>query len=136
MRKMVCGLSGMVVLLSSLAQAQSVSTVKIGFSSPLTGPQASAGQDNLGGLQMAIDQLNSKALVIGGKKIHFEILSQDDQGDPKVGVAVAQTLVDAGIKAIIGPYNSGVTIPASRVYNEAGIVMATVASNPKITQVG
>jgi ABC-type branched-subunit amino acid transport system substrate-binding protein len=123
-------------IIPAFASAQEVQTVKIGFSSPLTGPQASAGKDNQGGLQMAVERLNTQGLVIGGKKIKFEIVAEDDQADPKSGVGVAQKLVDQGVKAIVGPYNSGVTIPASRVYNDAGIVTATVASNPKITQQG
>jgi len=123
-------------LLPAFAFAQEVQTVKIGFSSPLTGPQASAGKDNQGGLELAIERLNSQGLVIGGKKIKFEVVAEDDQADPKSGVAAAQKLVDIGVKAVVGPYNSGVTIPASRVYNEAGVVTATVASNPKVTEQG
>jgi len=126
---------GMLLLVSLPALAQT-ETVKIGFSSPLTGPQAAAGADNQGGLQMAIDLLNAQGLVIGGKKILFQALIEDDQGDSKVGVAVAQKLVDAGVSAVIGPYNSGVSIPASRIYNGAGIVMASVASNPRLTLQG
>ncbi|AMP06680.1 receptor ligand binding region family protein [Collimonas pratensis] len=120
----------------ALAMAQETQEVKIGFSSPLTGPQASAGRDNQGGLAMAIDKLNSQGMVIGGKKIKFVAQMEDDQADPRAGVAVAQKLVDMGVKAVVGPYNSGVTIPASRVYNDAGIVMGTVASNPKVTLQG
>lgn len=123
-------------LLPAIASGQEMQIVKIGFSSPLTGPQASAGQDNQGGLQLAIERLNTQGMVIGGKKIKFQLVTEDDQGDPKSGVGVAQKLVDLGVKAIVGPYNSGVTIPASRIYNDAGIVTATVASNPKITQQG
>lgn len=119
-----------------MSLAQNSTTVKIGFSGPLTGPQASAGVDNQGGLQMAIEQLNSQGLIIGGKKIQFVAMMEDDQGDPRSGVIVAQKLVDNGVKAIIGPYNSGVTIPASRIYNNAGIVMATVASNSQVTLQG
>jgi len=125
-----------IAVIPAIAFAQEVQTVKIGFSSPLTGPQASAGKDNQGGLQLAVERLNTQGLVIGGKKIKFEIIAEDDQADPRSGVGAAQKLVDQGVKAIVGPYNSGVTIPASRVYNEAGIVTATVASNPKITQQG
>jgi branched-chain amino acid transport system substrate-binding protein len=121
---------------SAASYAQDAQVVKIGFSSPLSGPQASAGKDNQGGLQMAIDRLNSQGFTVGGKKVRFEALMEDDQADPRAGVTVAQKLVDAGVKAIIGPYNSGVTIPASKVYNDAGIVMATVASNPKVTEQG
>ena len=126
----------MLAALPALAMAQETQTVQIGFSSPLTGAQAQAGKDNQGGLQMAIDKLNTQGMVIGGKKIKFEAVMEDDQADPRSGVGVAQKLVDMHVKAIIGPYNSGVTIPASRVYNDAGLVMATVASNPKITQQG
>jgi ABC-type branched-subunit amino acid transport system substrate-binding protein len=110
--------------------------VKIGFSSPLTGPQAAAGKDNETGARMAVDQLNEKKFIIGGKAVTFQLLPEDDQADPKAGVAVAQKLVDAKVKAVLGPYNSGVAIPASKLYNDAGIVMATVGTNPRITQQG
>jgi branched-chain amino acid transport system substrate-binding protein len=110
--------------------------VKIGMTSPLSGAQAAIGKDNANGAQMAIDQLNQQGLVIGGSKIKFELLNEDDQADPKIGVQVAQKLVDAGVKAVIGPYNSGVAVPASRVYNDAQIVLAVIASNPKITMQG
>ncbi len=113
--------------------AQQVQTVNIGFSSPLSGPQASAGLDNQGGLILAIEHLNAQGIVIGGKKILFHVIMEDDQGDPATGVQVAQKLVDAGVKAVIGPYNSGISIPASRIYDAAGIVMATVSSNPSVT---
>ena len=110
--------------------------VKIGFTSPLTAAQAAVGKDNENGARMAIDQLNQQGMVIGGEKIKFELQVEDDQADPKVGVQVAQKLVDAGVKAVIGPYNSGVAMPASRVYNDAQIVLAVIASNPKITLQG
>ncbi len=126
----------MLAAFPALAMAQETQEVKIGFSSPLTGPQASAGRDNQGGLAMAIDKLNAQGMVIGGKKIKFVGQMEDDQADPRSGVSVAQKLVDMGVKAVVGPYNSGVTIPASRVYNDAGIVMGTVASNPKVTLQG
>ena len=123
-------------LASSVSWAQEAQVIKIGFSSPLSGPQAAAGKDNQGGFLMAIERLNSQGITVGGKKVKFEPLVEDDQADPRAGVTVAQKLVDAGVKAIVGPYNSGVTIPASKVYNDAGIVMATVASNPKVTEQG
>lgn len=110
--------------------------VKIGFSSPMTGAQAAAGKDNANGVKMAIDELNAKGVKVDGKKVTFELLVEDDQADPKSGVQAAQKLVDAGVKAVVGPYNSGVAIPASRVFNDASIVMATVGSNPKITMQG
>ncbi|RJG06102.1 branched-chain amino acid ABC transporter substrate-binding protein [Noviherbaspirillum cavernae] len=126
----------LLVLVPAIAFAQDVQVVKIGFSSPLSGPQSAAGKDNQGGVQMAVDRLNAQGMVVGGKKLKFELQIEDDQADPRAGVSVAQKLVDSGVKAVIGPYNSGVTIPASKVYNDAGIVIATVSSNPKITQQG
>ena len=139
MFKRVTGLNiiaASLALIPAFALAQETQVVKIGFSSPLTGPQASAGKDNQGGLMLAVERLNAQGIVVGGKKLKFEVIAEDDQADPKSGVGAAQKLVDQGIKAIVGPYNSGVTIPASRVFNDAGVVVATVASNPKITQQG
>lgn len=129
-------LSCFLALLPIIASAQQQITVPIGFSSPLSGSQAAAGTDNQGGLQMAIDQLNSQGLIIGGRKVQFKALMQDDQADPRAGVSVAQLLVDAGVKAVIGPYNSGVAIPASRIYDHAGIPMLSVSSSPRLTQQG
>jgi len=122
------------VVLSAASAAQEV--VKIGLSSPLTGAQAPAGKDNENGARMAVEQLNRNKLTVAGKVVSFQLLAEDDQGDPKAGVAVAQKLVDSKVKAVLGPYNSGVAIPASKVYNDAGVVMATVGTNPRITQQG
>jgi len=115
----------------ALAQDQ---VVRIGVSGPLSGANAFAGKDDENGVRLAVDELNAQKIKVGGKVIRFELLSEDDQGDPKAGVNVAQKFVDAGVKFVLGPYNSGVAIPASRVYNDAGILMSTVGTNPKITQ--
>ncbi|RJF99817.1 branched-chain amino acid ABC transporter substrate-binding protein [Noviherbaspirillum saxi] len=121
--------------LVGMAYAQET-VVKIGHSGPLSGAQSFAGKDNENGVRLAIEELNAKPITVGGKKLKFELLSEDDQADPKAGVNVAQKLIDSGVKFVVGPYNSGVAIPASRVYNDAGVIMATVGSNPKITEQG
>ncbi|GGY55328.1 branched-chain amino acid ABC transporter substrate-binding protein [Pseudoduganella albidiflava] len=110
--------------------------VRIGHSGPLSGAQAFSGKDNENGARLAVEELNAKPVTIGGKKLRFELVSEDDQGDPKAGVNVAQKLADGGVRYVVGPYNSGVAIPASRVYANAGVVVASVASNPKLTQQG
>lgn len=110
--------------------------VKIGFASPLTGPQAHYGQDNLRGAQMAIEELNSRNTRIGGKAVRFELVVADDQADPRIGTVVAQRLVDAGIRGMVGHFNSGVTIPASRIYHDAGIPQLSVSTNVKYTRQG
>jgi branched-chain amino acid transport system substrate-binding protein len=95
--------------------------VKIGASAPLTGPQAHIGKDNENGTRMAIEDANAKGVSIGGKKARFELLSEDDQTDPKTATIVAQKLVDAKVNGVIGHLNSGTTIPASRIYSDNGI---------------
>ncbi|MEO7495021.1 MAG: branched-chain amino acid ABC transporter substrate-binding protein [Massilia sp.] len=120
--------------LAALAQG---AAVKIGVSGPLSGANAFAGKDDESGARLAIEELNARrAVSVAGQPLRFELVSEDDQGDPKTGVTVAQKLIDAGVHFVLGPYNSGVAIPASRLYSEAGVVMSTVGTNPKITQAG
>lgn len=95
--------------------------VRIGASAPLTGPQAHLGKDNENGTRMAIDDANSKGLVIGGRKIRFELISEDDQADPKTATIVAQKLVDNKVNGVIGHLNSGTSIPAAKIYSDNGI---------------
>jgi len=122
--------------ISAMNTAAAQETVKIGHTGPLSGAQAFSGKDNENGARLAIEELNAKPITVGGKKIRFELLSEDDQGDPKAGVQVAQKFIDSGVRYVVGPYNSGVAIPASRAYNDAGVLIATVATNPKVTQQG
>jgi branched-chain amino acid transport system substrate-binding protein len=103
----------------ALSAAQLPGVVRIGFASPLTGPQAHYGRDNRNGAQMAIDELNERRAAIGARFVRFELASEDDQADPKTGTLVAQRLVDMGIKGMVGHFNSGVTIPASRIYHDS-----------------
>lgn len=105
----------------SAAAADTGGVVKLGQSSPLTGPQAHIGKDNDNGARLAIDEINAGKPVIGGKPVTFEILSEDDQADPKTATIVAQRLVDEGVVGVIGHLNSGATIPASKVYSDNNI---------------
>jgi len=121
-------------LLSACAFAQERQVIKLGFSSPLSGPQAAAGKDALNGVQMGIERLNRQNLQLDGKAIHFELLVRDDKASAQEGAAVARELVAAGVRAVLGPFNSGVALSAAKIYNDAGVVALTVASNPKVTQ--
>ena len=107
---------------SDQAAASGDLVVRIGAAAPLTGNQAHIGKDNESGTRMAIDDANTKGIVIGGRKIHFELISEDDQADPKTATIVAQKLVDNKVSGIIGHLNSGTTIPASKIYSDNGIV--------------
>jgi ABC-type branched-subunit amino acid transport system substrate-binding protein len=112
--------------------AQASHTIKIGIAGPMTGGDAKMGQEfeKVGRLV-----LEERKGMVAGHKIEFVV--EDDKSDPKEAVAVANKLVNAGVKAVIGHYNSSCTIPASDVYNEAGIIqMASTSSNPKITERG
>ena len=111
--------------------------VKLGHVAPMTGPQAHLGKDNENGAVLAIEELNAKGMEIGGAKVKFELVAEDDAADPKQGAIVAQKLVDAKVNGVIGHLNSGTTIPASKLYADAGIPQISgSATNPKYTQQG
>jgi branched-chain amino acid transport system substrate-binding protein len=112
--------------LSAGAYAQQV--VKIGHVAPISGPSAHLGKDNENAARMAIDELNAKGFTIGGKKVTLQLVSEDDGADPKQGTAVAQKLVDAHVNGVIGHLNSGTTVPASKIYNDAGIPQISPAT--------
>jgi branched-chain amino acid transport system substrate-binding protein len=122
---------------AGMASAQDMQVVKIGHVAPMSGSQAHYGKDNENGVRMAIEELNTQNIVIGGKKIKFEIAAEDDAADPKQGTAVAQKLCDAKVAGVVGHLNSGTTIPASKVYNDCGIPHVTgAATNPNLTKPG
>jgi branched-chain amino acid transport system substrate-binding protein len=111
--------------------------VKIGHAGPLTGGIAHLGKDNENGARLAIDEANEAKITIDGKQVKFALVAEDDQADPKVGTTVAQKMVDAKVVGVVGHLNSGVTIPASSIYNQATIPMITgSATNPKLTEQG
>ena len=95
--------------------------VKIGSVAPVTGPQNHIGKDNENGAQMAIDEANAQGMMLDGKKAKFVLVSEDDAADPKTATNVAQKLVDQKVKGVIGHLNSGTTIPASKIYHDAGV---------------
>ena len=122
---------------AGLAMAQDVQVVKIGHVAPMSGGQAHYGKDNTNGALMAVEELNAQNIVIGGKKIKFELQAEDDAADPKQGTAVAQKLCDSKVAGVVGHLNSGTTIPASKIYNDCGIPHITgAATNPNLTKPG
>jgi branched-chain amino acid transport system substrate-binding protein len=111
--------------------------IKIGHVGPLTGGIAHLGKDNENGARLAIEEANAAKIKIDGKDAKFVLVAEDDQADPKVGTTVAQKLVDAKVAGVVGHLNSGTTIPASAIYNQAGIPVITgSATNPKLTEQG
>ncbi|NMM04766.1 branched-chain amino acid ABC transporter substrate-binding protein [Polaromonas sp.] len=125
-----------IAMVAGMASAQDT-VVKIGHVAPMSGSQAHYGKDNENGVRMAIEDLNAQNVVIGGKKIKFELVAEDDAADPKQGTAVAQKLCDSKVAGVVGHLNSGTTIPASKVYNDCGIPHITgAATNPSLTKPG
>jgi branched-chain amino acid transport system substrate-binding protein len=123
------------LLATGAVSAQEV--IKIGHVAPISGAQAHYGKDNENGARMAIEELNTQNITIGGKKVKFELVAEDDAADPKQGTAAATKLCDAKVNGVVGHLNSGTTIPASKIYNDCGIPEITPsATNPKYTQQG
>jgi branched-chain amino acid transport system substrate-binding protein len=119
------------------AEAPQEMVVKIGHAAPLTGGIAHLGKDNENGARLAIDEANTRNIVIDGKKVKFEMLAEDDEEKPDRGPIIAQKFIDAKVAGVVGHLNSGVSIPASTVYAQAGIPMITGSStNPKLTEQG
>ena len=134
--KTICKLSVLAVALSSGA-VFSQDIVKIGHVGPVSGAIAHLGKDNESGARLAIEELNAKGVKIGGKAVKFELVAEDDAADPKQGTAAAQKLVDSDVNGVIGHLNSGTTIPASKIYSDAGIPqISPSATNPKYTRNG
>ncbi|CAG4901787.1 branched-chain amino acid ABC transporter substrate-binding protein [Paraburkholderia gardini] len=127
-------LVGAALTLAPLSGFAEDMTVKVGFAAPLTGVNAGYGKDLQNGVRLAIDEANAQKIKIGDKVAHFDLVSEDDQADPRIGVQAAQKLVDEGVSVVVGHFNSGTTIPASQVYEQAGIpVIDPAATNPTIT---
>ena len=119
------------------APAPAADVIKIAHVGPTSGAIAHLGKDNENGARLAIEELNAKGVMIGGKKMKIELVTEDDAADPKQGTAVAQKLVDAKVQGVIGHLNSGTSIPASKLYSDAGIPqISPSATNPKYTRQG
>ena len=115
------------------AGAQEV--IKIGHVGPTSGPSAHLGKENENAAGMAIDDLNAMGFKINGKPVKFVLLAEDDASDPKQGTAAAQKLVDAKVNGVIGHLNSGTSIPASKIYYDAGIPeISPATTQTKYTQ--
>ena len=123
------------IALAVAGSASAQQVVKIGHVSPTSGPVAHLGKDMENAARMAVEELNAKGIVIGGQKVTFQLVAEDDASDPKQGTAVAQKLVDARVKGVIGHLNSGTSIPASKIYNDAGIPQISPATTaPQYTR--
>ena len=131
-----------IALICSIACASAAcgaqeAVARIGVVAPLTGSIAHLGKDMADGAILAVEDLNAKGLVIGGRRVRFEVVEEDDAADPRTATQVAQKLADMKVNGVVGHLNSGTTIPAANIYDAAGIPqVAPAATNPKYTQAG
>jgi len=128
---------GAVLLFFTCGQLYGQQVVKIGVSSPLTGLGAASGKDMENAVRLAVEEANAQHIKLGGQDVRFEVDSVDDQSDPRIGVQLAQKLVDDGVAVVVGYYNSGVALPSAPVLANAGVpLILPAASNPAITRQG
>ncbi len=121
----------------STPKAPEMQVVKIGSASPLTGAQAHIGIDIRNGVQLAIEDANKAGVTIGGKAVKLEMVAEDDEANPTKATTVAQKLADAKVSGVVGHFNSGASIPASKIYADAGIPQISPSStNPDYTLKG
>jgi len=132
----VLAVSGCAGNTSDDVKADDTQNVVIGFAGPLTGDNALYGKSMLDAVKIAIDELNDSDEA-KDKGITFSVKAEDDMGDPKQAVNVANTLAaDRSVIALVGHFNSGCSIPASAVYEENGLAMISVSTNPQLTDNG
>ncbi len=122
---------------SESLNANSPLVIRLGHAAPLTGPQSHIGKDNENGARLAVEDANAANIRFGDRAVRFELIGEDDQADPRQGNLVAQKFADARVNAVIGHLNSGTTIPASKLYADAGIPQVSPsATNPAYTMQG
>lgn len=133
-RLLALGVVGAAALLAGCDNAPTV--IKIGVAQPMSGPLAALGQDMHNGVKLAVDELNKSGFKLKGKTVTLEIVAVDDRADAETGKQVAQQLVDAGVVAVIGHLNSGVSIAAAPLYAQKNIAQLAISTNPKYTELG
>ncbi|RJQ49590.1 MAG: branched-chain amino acid ABC transporter substrate-binding protein [Nitrospiraceae bacterium] len=131
-KRILLSLCAIVFLFGCVKKEDAV--IKIGIAGPMTGDQAKMGTDFKNGVSLAVEEWNARGGVLGKK---ITTLVEDDQHDPKQAVSIANKLVNSGVVGVIGHFNSSCSIPASDVYNRAGIPMISPGStNPQLTEKG
>jgi branched-chain amino acid transport system substrate-binding protein len=116
------------------ASNPSFAEIKIGIGIPATGPNAAFGEQIKRGVDQALEDINAKGGWLGEKLVS---VVGDDRSDPKEGVSIANKFISDNVKFVVGHFNSGVSIPASKEYAEGGILEISPAStNPRLTDEG
>ena len=131
MKKVLC-----IILMTILAGCthQDENVIKIGAAGPMTGDQSKMGVDLRNAVELAVAEWNARGGVLGKKIV---MLAGDDQADPKQAVSIANKFINQKAVAVVGHWNSSCSIPTSKYYNDANIVMISPATtNPLFTLQG
>jgi branched-chain amino acid transport system substrate-binding protein len=122
------------ILSASGCVRQDDNVIRIGAAGPMTGDQSKMGMDLKNAAELAVSEWNEKGGVLGKKIV---LLAGDDQADPKQAVSIANKFINQKVAGIVGHWNSSCSIPASKYYNDANIVMISPATtNPQFTRQG
>jgi branched-chain amino acid transport system substrate-binding protein len=125
---------GLALALSAAAAGHATAQIKIAVGGPMTGGSAAFGAQLKQGVEQAVADINAAGGILGQKLV---LSVGDDRADPKEGVSVANKFAADGVKFVVGHFNSGITMPASEVYQENGMLEITpAATNPKISERG
>ncbi len=121
-------------LSSCKSKAKEPAVIKIGAILPLSGDAAQYGEWGKSGIDLAVEEINSKG-GINNKKI--EVIYEDDAADPKKGVSAANKLITIdGVKVIIGPIPSTVTLAVAPICEKNKVIIMSSSSSPAITSAG
>lgn len=132
--KQISKLFAAMVLAGVASHSFAADTIKIGIAGPKTGPVTQYGDMQFMGAKQAIADINAKGGVDGKM---LEAKEYDDACDPKQAVAVANKVVNDGVKFVVGHLCSSSTQPASDIYEDEGVIMITpAATSPEITSRG
>jgi branched-chain amino acid transport system substrate-binding protein len=133
MRRFMYIASTLFILMAGCTR-QDENVIRIGAAGPMTGDQSKMGVDLRNSVELAVAEWNEKGGVLGKKIV---LLSADDQADPKQAVSIANKLINQKAVALVGHWNSSCSIPASKYYQDANIVMVSPATtNPQLTLQG
>lgn len=114
------------------AQEEQVKTILIGFSGTLSGVSEGFGKSLANAAEMAFAEVNRQNPRIGGQRVFYRLLRQDDRNDPEAAVGVAKRLLQEGVVAVIGTSNSSTSQATAKIYADAGVAMITPAASATV----
>jgi len=121
--------------LCATASAFAADPIKIGHVAALSGASAQSGEAITRGLSLAIDEINAKGGLLGGRML--ELVQRDDESTPPKGLVAARELMSQNVAAVFGGIDTPVSLAMVPVLNkEKCIYMGVWAAGTGITHNG